>query len=102
MDHEHGDIAKPDEHIEEQEDDQEDEGWKPPRDLPADLPRSLNDRRRDVAFDYGGETEYYDGWQGTEAVMPAVCHIRLALTHRSIAISLCAASWPEQQLQSRP
>jgi hypothetical protein len=34
-----------------------------PRELPADLPRSLDDRK---AFsDYGNvETEYYDAWQG--------------------------------------
>jgi hypothetical protein len=34
-----------------------------PRELPADLPRSLDDRK---AFSgYGNvETEYYDAWQG--------------------------------------
>ena len=33
-----------------------------PRTLPADLPRSLDDRQpvRQLA----NETEYYDGWQG--------------------------------------
>ena len=34
-----------------------------PRQLPPDLPRSLNDRRQ--LHNYGGETEMYDGWQGT-------------------------------------
>ena len=33
-----------------------------PRQLPSDLPRSLNDRRHVPS--YGGETEMYDGWQG--------------------------------------
>lgn len=33
-----------------------------PRELPADLPRSLDDRR--TAPTYGEETEYYDAWQG--------------------------------------
>ena len=33
-----------------------------PRELPSDLPRSLNDRRRAPA--YSGETELYDAWQG--------------------------------------
>ncbi|KAF1983545.1 DIL and ankyrin domain-containing protein [Aulographum hederae CBS 113979] len=33
-----------------------------PRELPADLPRSLNDRRPPSAI--GGETEIWDGWQG--------------------------------------
>ena len=33
-----------------------------PRELPADLPRSLDDRK---AFQsYNQETEYYDAWQG--------------------------------------
>jgi hypothetical protein len=33
-----------------------------PRELPADLPRSLDDRK---TFSYGNvETEYYDAWQG--------------------------------------
>lgn len=34
-----------------------------PRDLPADLPKSLDDRRN-VPVDYVPETEMYDGWQG--------------------------------------
>jgi hypothetical protein len=34
-----------------------------PRELPADLPRSLDDRKAFSA--YGNvETEYYDAWQG--------------------------------------
>ncbi|KAF2157837.1 hypothetical protein K461DRAFT_236284 [Myriangium duriaei CBS 260.36] len=49
----------------------EDQGWDRPRDLPADLPRSLDDRRRDTTFDYGGETEYYDGWQGQSQFLSA-------------------------------
>ncbi|EEA26667.1 hypothetical protein EYB25_002297 [Talaromyces marneffei] len=35
---------------------------KKPRALPADLPTSLDDRRR--APEYAGEMEMYDGWQG--------------------------------------
>jgi len=34
-----------------------------PRKLPDDLPTSLNDRRSFRS--YAGETEMYDGWQGT-------------------------------------
>jgi hypothetical protein len=34
-----------------------------PRDLPSDLPKSLNDRRH-VPVDLVPETEMYDGWQG--------------------------------------
>ena len=33
-----------------------------PRKLPSDLPTSLDDRR--PLPSYGGETEFYDGWQG--------------------------------------
>ena len=33
-----------------------------PRQLPDDLPTSLDDRRR--VPNYGGETEMYDAWQG--------------------------------------
>lgn len=36
----------------------------PPRELPHDLPRSLNDRR--PVRSYGGETEMYDAWQGMD------------------------------------
>jgi hypothetical protein len=36
---------------------------KKPRPLPADLPRSLNDRRN-VPVELVPETEMYDGWQG--------------------------------------
>ena len=33
-----------------------------PRELPYDLPKSLNDRR--PVHSYAGETEMYDAWQG--------------------------------------
>ncbi len=36
----------------------------PPRVLPLDLPKSLDDRQ--PVRDYGGETEMYDAWQGME------------------------------------
>lgn len=34
-----------------------------PRPLPLDLPKSLDDRR--PLSSYGGETEFWDGWQGS-------------------------------------
>jgi hypothetical protein len=37
---------------------------KQPVQLPADLPRSLDDRKR-VSTHYAPETEMYDAWQGT-------------------------------------
>ncbi len=45
-------------------------GGLPPkkRDLPADLPRSLDDRRH-VPTELVRETELYDGWQG-ECLVP--------------------------------
>ncbi len=36
-----------------------------PRTLPADLPKSLDDRQ--PIRNYGGETEMYDAWQGVNA-----------------------------------
>ncbi|GAM86549.1 hypothetical protein ANO11243_045630 [Dothideomycetidae sp. 11243] len=54
------------------DEEQDDQAWKRPADLPADLPRSLDDRRRDTTYDYGGgETEYYDGWQGQSHFLTA-------------------------------
>lgn len=38
-----------------------------PRELPADLPRSLDDRRNFPS--YKAETEYYDVWQGMYNVL---------------------------------
>jgi len=40
-----------------------------PRELPLDLPRSLDDRRSYPA--YNQETEYYDAWQGLPICSPA-------------------------------
>jgi hypothetical protein len=42
----------------------EEEERKLPRELPDDLPRSLNDRRS-VSVHYAPEMEMYDAWQGT-------------------------------------
>lgn len=39
------------------------EETKRPRELPDDLPKSLNDRRS-VPVHYTAETEMYDAWQG--------------------------------------
>lgn len=39
-----------------------------PRDLPADLPKSLDDRRH-VASELVRETEFYDGWQGESSCL---------------------------------
>ena len=46
------------------EDSEEEEKVVRPRELPNDLPTSLNDRR--PVRSYAGETEMYDGWQGME------------------------------------
>ena len=46
--------------VEEFEEAQESPGK--PRELPADLPRSLDDRKNFRS--YNEETEYYDAWQG--------------------------------------
>lgn len=47
----------------EQEQEQEDDEESAPRELPPDLPRSLDDRKNFPS--YSQETEYYDAWQGT-------------------------------------
>lgn len=39
------------------------------RALPADLPKSLNDRKV-VPTDLVPETEMYDGWQGAHRLLP--------------------------------
>ena len=38
------------------------------RQLPRDLPKSLDDRR--PVHSYAGETEMYDAWQGMQRVLP--------------------------------
>ncbi|KAH0179195.1 hypothetical protein KCU86_g14707, partial [Aureobasidium melanogenum] len=61
-DHEHGDDHSFDEQPK-------------PRELPADLPRSLDDRKAFSA--YGNvETEYYDAWQGQSQFLtaPTIAH----------------------------
>lgn len=44
------------------EDAQETPSSQPERELPADLPRSLDDRREVAGYVH--DTEYYDAWQG--------------------------------------
>lgn len=45
-----------------------------PRTLPADLPKSLDDRQ--PVHQYGAETEMYDAWAGTAGSMPTHCILR--------------------------
>lgn len=46
-----------------EEDEEQDEFDRRPKELPADLPRTLDDRKN--FHSYNEETEYYDAWQGT-------------------------------------
>jgi hypothetical protein len=46
-----------------------------PRQLPDDLPKSLNDRRTVPSFT--GETEMYDAWQGKESTITGKVLTRL-------------------------
>ncbi|KJX98275.1 dil and ankyrin domain containing protein [Zymoseptoria brevis] len=76
MDTEDGDIAehrngKGDEHEEEEEEEEDNDTMtrRRPRELPADLPRSLNDRTAYTG--YTQETEYYDAWQGQSQFLTA-------------------------------
>ena len=66
MDAEAGDVSRrhDEEHdVEVSIEDEEPQQRKRPMELPADLPRSLDDRQ---SYSYGPpqETEYYDAWQG--------------------------------------
>ena len=45
-----------------------------PRELPADLPRSLDDRKNFRS--YNEETEYYDAWQGGQCIQYHGCELR--------------------------
>lgn len=87
----------PEEVLDEQDDTVNDDlGWKRPRDLPADLPTSLDDRRRDNAFD--GETEMYDGWQGkTSLDIPG---IKVLTFYRSVAVHRSGGQDEQLQPQS--
>lgn len=68
MDAEDRDIAEHHDGRNSGEEQEEDENASPverhrPRPLPADLPRSLDDRKSYATYDQP-ETEYYDAWQG--------------------------------------
>ncbi|EME42706.1 hypothetical protein DOTSEDRAFT_175966 [Dothistroma septosporum NZE10] len=62
-----GDREKRDSSIEEHS--EEDDEIVKPRDLPADLPRTLDDRKNFSG--YKEETEYYDAWQGQSQFLSA-------------------------------
>lgn len=51
--------------FEEEEEESDDEYAQKPRELPADLPRTLDDRKNFNS--YNQETEYYDAWQGEQS-----------------------------------
>ena len=48
------------------------------RELPADLPRSLNDRRQ--VLSYEGEAEMYDGWHGATTRRASARNVERNLT----------------------
>ena len=64
------DIIETHDGVVEQLEDEDDLGTRP-RELPQDLPRSLDDRRNYPSFNQ--ETEYYDAWQGEEASSSKYC-----------------------------
>ncbi|KAI5363898.1 Putative Dilute domain, ankyrin repeat-containing domain superfamily [Septoria linicola] len=57
-------------HVDSEEEEQEQQQVRRPRELPADLPRSLDDRQ---SYSYGPpqEMEYYDAWQGQSQFLTA-------------------------------
>lgn len=52
-----------------------------PRQLPDDLPKSLDDRR--TIPHYGRETEMYDAWQGVSNISPLEPSVRLLMRQSS-------------------
>ncbi|KAK4497879.1 hypothetical protein PRZ48_010534 [Zasmidium cellare] len=52
-----------------EEEESDDEYAQKPRELPADLPRTLDDRKNFTS--YNQETEYYDAWQGQSQFLTA-------------------------------
>jgi hypothetical protein len=66
----HNDGRQSEEHGEESDDASLIEERQRPRPLPADLPRSLDDRKSYTAYDQP-ETEYYDAWQGQSQFITA-------------------------------
>ena len=56
-------MTMPTEHVGDREEESTESSHESPRILPNDLPTSLDDRR--ILNSYAGETEMYDGWQGT-------------------------------------
>jgi len=67
----HNEHEEPREDREGQEEEEEQESWPRPRELPADLPRSLDDRRGYNSYGFGQETEMYDAWQGQSQFLTA-------------------------------
>ena len=59
------------EHDEAGSDEEEQQHITRPRELPADLPRSLDDRKS-YSYEPPQETEYYDAWQGVCAHSPSM------------------------------
>lgn len=72
-----------------------------PRELPADLPRSLDDRKSFPS--YNQETEYYDAWQGEPPsnALSSVSYMTL-IPSRSVTIHLRAHPRETDQFQPLP
>jgi hypothetical protein len=60
----------------------------PPQQLPADLPRSLNDRR--AVPDFTPETEMYDAWQGMSALSSYLILVLTPLRSVTVPNSTCS------------
>lgn len=98
-------MDSPDEHAEDANGFHEEDAARP-RQLPADLPKSLDDRQ--PVRNYGGETEMYDAWQGRVRTSSETCRQlsegpALILPHRPISIlnQSNACSTPRFQSLSR-
>jgi hypothetical protein len=76
-----------------------DDGYTRPRQLPDDLPRSLDDRKSFPG--YRSETEVYDAWQGEQHFF-RIYLTALTERYRSITISDDTGSGATAQFQSFP
>jgi hypothetical protein len=67
-----------------------------PRQLPPDLPTSLDDRRE---VHLAAETEMYDAWQGERAQLEDTWSSSLILADRTISVPRKSNARPTAQLQ---
>lgn len=92
MDHDHDHDHNPEEEAESSSDFEDAQDHLRPRELPIDLPRSLDDRKTFTG--YNEETEMYDAWQGMRSSLSCCILLFRLLT---IFEQVSHSSSPRQQ-----